>query len=75
MACARGAADFGFGAQVSFLPPPPPLGSAIQVGDRAHRMLPPYADATPIGAMPEGNDGAVLKEGTRRQSLVRCLRP
>ena len=42
-----------------------PLASAIPAGVRAHSVLLPYSDATLIGVMLEGTDGAALKEGAK----------
>ena len=42
-----------------------PLASAIPAGVRAHSVLLPYSDATLVGVMLEGKDGAALKEGAK----------
>jgi ubiquinol-cytochrome c reductase core subunit 2 len=42
-----------------------PLASAIPAGVRAHSVLLPYSDATLVGVVLEGKDGAALKEGAR----------
>jgi ubiquinol-cytochrome c reductase core subunit 2 len=42
-----------------------PLASAIPAGVHAHSVVLPYSDATLIGVVLQGKDGAALKEGAK----------
>jgi len=42
-----------------------PLASAIPAGVHAHSVLLPYSDATLVGVVLQGKDGAALREGAR----------
>jgi ubiquinol-cytochrome c reductase core subunit 2 len=42
-----------------------PVASGIPAGVRAHSVLLPYSDATLVGVVLEGTDGAALREGAK----------